>query len=106
MPSVYRPRSEQGYNAGMGRFFQFRLRTLFVVVALAALLAWQLPPAVERYRREQWVLNRVKSYEAHLRRTLDAETAREKAEKYEKQIRVAEFVEEYEKKQRAIPDRP
>lgn len=84
------------------RFLQFRLRTLFILTALAALLVWTVPPAVERYRREQWVLNRVKSYEAYLRKiSYDAETAREMAAEYEKRIRVAEMVEEFEKKRRA-----
>ena len=34
----------------MRRYLQFRLRTLFVVTTLAALLAWIVPPAVGRYR--------------------------------------------------------
>lgn len=87
----------------MRRFLQFRLRTLFVITALAALAVWQVPSAVERYRREQWVQNRVNSFEAHLRKTLDAKTARDKAAEYEKQIRVADFVAELERKQRAAP---
>ena len=39
-----------GYNETMRRYLQFRLRTLFILTALAALLAWAVPPVVERYR--------------------------------------------------------
>lgn len=38
-----------GYDEGMRRRFQFRLRTLFVVTTLAAILSRTLPPYVERY---------------------------------------------------------
>src|SRR5438093_883753 len=34
----------------MRRYLQFRLRTLFVVTTLAALLAWTVPPTIARYR--------------------------------------------------------
>ena len=60
MPSVYRPRSAHGYNAGMGRFFQFRLRTLFVVTTLAAVLAWAILQGVAQYREHQRRVNEAK----------------------------------------------
>jgi hypothetical protein len=42
----------------MRRLFQFRLRTLFLLTALAAFLAWLLPPQIEKYREYRARLER------------------------------------------------